>query len=99
MDRDEKLVEAFALELKDRRNKRNLSQEELAHRAGVDRSFIAKLELFKSQPSLASLYHLSKALGCELPELLSATLVRHKSLQKVHSVSKKLGPIPARKGK
>jgi predicted transcriptional regulator len=48
-------MEAFAAELKARRSGLKLSQEELAHRAEVNRTYIAKLELARNQPTLCVL--------------------------------------------
>lgn len=77
MGRDEALLEAFAAELKARRAGLQLSQEELAHRANVNRTYIAKLELAKNQPTLCVLHRLATALEEELPALLQATLLRY----------------------
>ncbi len=55
MTRDEALIAAFADELRSRRAALRLSQEELAHRAGVNRTYIAKLELARNQPTLTVL--------------------------------------------
>ncbi len=77
MSRDDALVEAFAAELRARRSALNLSQEELAHRAGINRTYIAKLELSQNQPTLSVLLQLSTALNNELPELIEAVLMRY----------------------
>jgi transcriptional regulator with XRE-family HTH domain len=77
MSRDHALLEAFAAELRARRSALKLSQEELAHRAGINRTYIAKLELSRNQPTLGVLQQLALALGNELPELLEATLARY----------------------
>lgn len=77
MGRDEALVEAFAAELRARRSVLKLSQEELAHRANVNRTYIAKLELAQNQPTLSVLHRLALALNHELPELIQATLLRY----------------------
>lgn len=77
MERDEVLLEAFAAELKARRAILKLSQEELAHRAGINRTYVAKIELAKNQPTLSVLHRLASALNEELPALLSATLFRY----------------------
>ena len=42
---------AAATAIKARRTEINISQEELAHRADVHRSFVARLELAETQPS------------------------------------------------
>lgn len=78
MGRDEALLAAFAAELRARRAGMRLSQEELAHRASVNRTYIAKLELAQNQPTLSVLHRLASALNHELPELLQATLSRYK---------------------
>ena len=81
MSRDNALLEAFAAELRARRSALKLSQEELAHRAGINRTYIAKLELSKNQPTLGVLQQLAMALGNELPEMMEATLARYKRSQ------------------
>ena len=77
MGRDEALVKAFGLELKARRSKLKLSQEALADLAAINRTYVAKLELGRNQPTLSVLYRLAQALGEELPELLRETLRRY----------------------
>lgn len=72
-------VKAFAAELKARRLSMGLSQESLALDCGVNRTFVAKLELAQSQPSLSVMLRLAEGLSVELPELLSSTLVRYKN--------------------
>lgn len=81
MSRDKALLDAFAAELRARRTVLKLSQEELAHRAGINRTYIAKLELSRNQPTLGVMYQLAVALNNELPELLEATMVRYKHSQ------------------
>lgn len=77
MGRDELLIRAFAAELKARRAALEMSQEELAHRAEVNRTYIAKLELAQNQPTLSVLYRLAGALDCELSELLQTVVGRY----------------------
>ncbi|MBK1672743.1 hypothetical protein CKO35_05400 [Ectothiorhodospira shaposhnikovii] len=55
------------------RSERNLSQEELAHRAGVDRTFISRLERGIRQPTITTLLGLGAALGVPAAELVKAT--------------------------
>jgi len=76
------LMQAFAMEVKARRGELGISQEELAHRADVNRTFVAKVELAQNQPSLTVLYKLSTGLEVELPELLRLALLRYKRLKK-----------------
>ena len=73
------LVKAFAGELKARRLVLGQSQESLALECGVNRTFVAKLELAQNQPSLSVLLRLSDGLGVGLPELMGSTLIRYKS--------------------
>ena len=56
------VLRAAAAEIKARRAELKISQEELAHRAEVHRSFVARLEVAATQPSLAVLFRLAEAL-------------------------------------
>lgn len=73
------LMRAFAAELKARRSELGISQEDLAHRSDVNRTFVAKLELAQNQPTLTVLHKLAGGLEVELPELLQVTLKRYKT--------------------
>jgi transcriptional regulator with XRE-family HTH domain len=75
-------MQAFAAEVKARRGELGISQEELAHRAAVNRTFVAKVELAQNQPSLTVLHKLSLGLEMDLPELLRLTLLRYKRLKR-----------------
>lgn len=55
-----------------------ISQEQLALRAEVNRTFVGKMETAKNQPTLAVMYRLSEGLECEMPELLSSVLKRYR---------------------
>jgi len=81
MSRNHHLLEAFAAELKARRALRKWSQEELAFRAEINRTYIAKLELAQNQPTLCVLHQLASALNSELPELLQAILQRYRQVE------------------
>ena len=48
-----------------------MSQEELAHRAGMDRTFISRLERGIRQPSLTTLLLLSEALQTTASHLVA----------------------------
>lgn len=72
------LMRAFAAELKSRRAAVGISQEALALECGVNRTFVAKLELAQNQPSLSILLRLSEGLGVELPELIRTTVLRYR---------------------
>jgi len=63
---------AFATVLKDLRTKKKLSQENLAFLSGLDRTYISLLERGKRQPTLTSLFSISKALDITLVEFTTA---------------------------
>jgi transcriptional regulator with XRE-family HTH domain len=46
-----------------------LSQAELAERMGVDRAYISGLELGRRNPTVVTLWHITKALGVSLRSL------------------------------
>jgi transcriptional regulator with XRE-family HTH domain len=77
-DLDFALLRSFAAELKARRMALGISQEQLALRAEVNRTFVGKMETAKNQPTLAVMYRLSQGLDCEMPELLSSVLKRYR---------------------
>lgn len=70
--RDTDIVDAFARVLQERRRAMGLSQEELAHRAGLSTSYVSLLESRKRQPTLTVMYRLAKELGLSLPEASQA---------------------------
>ena len=72
------LMQAFAAELRAQRNALGVSQEGLAHRCGVNRTFVAKMEIGQNQPSLTVLMKISDGLQVPLPTLLEATVERYK---------------------
>lgn len=61
--------ETFARNLRTLRNARGYSQEELAHRAGLDRTYISSLERQRYAPTLDVLDKLASALSID-PALL-----------------------------
>lgn len=71
------VLRAAAAEIKARRAELKISQEELAHRADVHRSFVARLETAETQPSLAVLFRLADALGVEVAEFVGSMAARY----------------------
>lgn len=67
---DSALVKAFAGNLKRLRNKARLSQEELALRAGLDRTYISGCERAVRNPSLLSVEKIAEALNVTATDLL-----------------------------
>jgi transcriptional regulator with XRE-family HTH domain len=61
---------AFSQVLKKLRKTARLSQEELASRSNLDRTYISLLERSLRQPSLASIINISKALKIPASELI-----------------------------
>lgn len=55
--------------LRETRKRHKLSQEELAHRANLDRTYISMLELGDNSPTFNTLVSLSDALQVSLSEL------------------------------
>lgn len=55
-----------------------ISQEQLALRAEVNRTFVGKMETAKNQPTLAVMYRLTQGLECDMPELLGSVLKRYR---------------------
>jgi len=75
---DERVVKAAAAEIKARRGRVAISQEELAHRADIHRSFVARLEVAQTQPSLSVLIRIAQALETDPAELVRAIMKRSK---------------------
>lgn len=64
-------VEAFSKVLRELRQARKLSQEELAHASNLDRTYISLLERAASQPTLSSLLSLAAALDTTASTLVT----------------------------
>lgn len=71
LDRDE-LYRQIADGIRKFREKDDLSQEELASRAGVTRSQLANIEKVRQRPPLEVLYRIAGALQVEVSDLLPA---------------------------
>jgi transcriptional regulator with XRE-family HTH domain len=59
-----------AMQIKALREKRGLSQQALADKAGLSRTYLARLETARQDPTLSTLEKLAKALKVKLPELV-----------------------------
>jgi transcriptional regulator with XRE-family HTH domain len=62
--------ERMAARLKELRERRGLTQEQLSEKSGVGRSHLARLETGKQDPTLSTLEKLAKALGVKVGSLL-----------------------------
>lgn len=60
----------FGLLLRKRRRERKFSQQYLADKAGLDRTYISLIERGGRSPTLTTLYKLSSALECDTSELI-----------------------------
>lgn len=74
---DISLLKAVASEIRSRRALLSISQEELAARAGLNRTFIGKVELASTQLSVSSLFCVASALGADITEFVGAINCRY----------------------
>ncbi len=72
----DRLLETFAQVLRARRKALGLTQEELAHRAGLSMRYVSLLESCRHQPTLATLRGLSRGLDMPMAELVGAVEAR-----------------------
>ena len=68
--------EVLALNLRMLRQDRGLSQESLAHRAGIDRTYVSSLERGRYAASIDVVDQLAQALGVEAADLLRQPAIR-----------------------
>ncbi len=87
---DDLVIRAVAAEIKARRAKAQISQEELAHRAGLHRSFIARLEVARTQPSIAALFRIAAGLDTSAVEVIEGAEKRH--LEELRSQQTRAAP-------
>jgi len=66
------LLRAAAVEIKFRRAASGMSQEELAHRANLHRTFIGRIETGRTQLSMTGLFRVAAALQVPIAELMGA---------------------------
>jgi len=69
MDKKE-LSKFIGKKIKEIREKKKISQEELGGRAGLHRTYIGYIEGGRYTPSIYTIYKIAKALGVELKELV-----------------------------
>jgi transcriptional regulator with XRE-family HTH domain len=65
-----RIARTFGAQLRRRRDELGLTQEELAHRAGIDVSFLSRCERGLSQPSIGLLIQIGRALQTRSPVLM-----------------------------
>jgi len=69
-DRDANLQRTFGAAVRTRRAALGISQEELASRAGLHRTYIGDIERGLRNVSLKNIHRLAAGLGCPASELL-----------------------------
>ena len=68
---EQRLKEVFGKELRKARTAVGISQEKLALKVGLDRTYISMLERGLRQPSLTTIFLLSPALGLNSVDLIA----------------------------
>jgi len=63
-------IKRTATRLKQLRTEREMSQRELAEKAGISREYLTRLEAARQDPTLSTLEKLAKALKVPVEELL-----------------------------
>jgi transcriptional regulator with XRE-family HTH domain len=71
--RADQVAAAFGRILREQRNSSELSQEQLALNADVDRTFVSQMERGIRQPTLTTLFKLARALEVQPSTLVSRT--------------------------
>lgn len=72
------LEEAFGRVIRELRNSANLSQEKLAERSQLDRSYISQIECGHRQPTLITIFQLAKSLNISPAQLMALVEQKHK---------------------
>jgi len=72
-----KYAVAFGAVLKELRREAELSQDALAEKADLDRTFVSFLERGERQPSLLTIISLAGALGVQPDDIVRQTVERH----------------------
>ncbi len=67
------ITEHFSAAVRARRKKLNISQEGLAHLAGINRSHMGQIERGKKNANIETIARIAKALHCSAGQLLDYT--------------------------
>ncbi len=65
------LENALAIVLRNKRHLAGLSQEELAHRCNIDRTYISMIERMKRKPTINIIFKMCEALNIKLSAFIS----------------------------
>jgi len=74
MNREVAILEAFGNNVATRRRELGLSQEGLAERAGLHRTYVGSVERGERNPALKSIVKIARALGVDPGDLLKGLL-------------------------
>jgi len=74
MNREVAILEAFGNNVATRRRELGLSQEGLAERAGLHRTYVFSVERGERNPALKSIVKIARALGVDPGDLLKGLL-------------------------
>ena len=66
----------FGARVRAARERLGLSQEALAHNAGIERSYVAQIEAGRRNPALENICKLAKALGVDAADLVRGLQAR-----------------------
>lgn len=80
-DGDQRLLSVFGANLKKTREKKNLSQEQLAYEVGFSRSYYTEVETGKRNISLLNIIRIAAHLQIELDELIKLKDFKPKSIK------------------
>lgn len=69
MQEDKEYLEQFAQRVRILREEQGISQEKLAERAELHRTYIGMVERLERNPSLICIYKIAKGLGIDVKEL------------------------------
>ncbi|WP_041635390.1 helix-turn-helix domain-containing protein [Marinobacter sp. BSs20148] len=69
------ICEAFGRNLRSIRTSKGFSQERLAHEAGIDRSYVGKIERGEVNITLEKIYMLAECLECRPDELIPRDII------------------------
>lgn len=71
MDKEaKKLLKQFGDNIKKKRKELDLTQEELADKASIERSYMGTIERGERNPTLLKVYRIARALAISIKELL-----------------------------
>ena len=70
---DAELAQAFGAAVRALRSGQGMAQEALAHRAGIERSHMGKIERGEHTPALPMILRIARALKCSSAHLMALT--------------------------